>query len=304
MNNEELVQQTLRSVFNDENIIFDKSHFAGGITNYNYIMEIQGVKYVIREPGLMTERIINRQVEQVNNNIASELDINSKCIYFDPISGIKISVYINNSINLALDNPGLSHNLEAVSLLLKKIHTSKKPFPNVFDWHLELEKYEKVVEQLNGLLFSDYIMLKELLLNFMDEHIKNTIFVPCHNDTVPENFLLDKEGKYYLIDWEYSGMNDPAWDVTSYIIESQLPKEAIDLFLFAYYGQNMTVEDELKIKGYLMVQDLLWTVWALIRHYSGEDFRDYCSKRYDRFRKNIKAISKSKEYSISEMVNP
>ena len=39
--------------------------------------------------------------------------------------------------------------------------------------------------------------------------------VPCHNDPWPGN-LLDADGpdgRIYLIDWEYSGMNDPMWDL-------------------------------------------------------------------------------------------
>ena len=31
----------------------------------------------------------------------------------------------------------------------------------------------------------------------------------CHIDLVPENFIEDETGRVYLIDWEYSAMNDP-----------------------------------------------------------------------------------------------
>ena len=85
---EQLVQRTLRKVFADDTIVYDKSHFAGGLTNYNYIMTIHGKGYVIREPGIMTDRMLNRPVEQVNNVIASELGVNSVCVYFSQTSGI------------------------------------------------------------------------------------------------------------------------------------------------------------------------------------------------------------------------
>ena len=39
---DELVQRKLRLIFQDDSIIFDKSRFAGGLTNYNYIMNIKG----------------------------------------------------------------------------------------------------------------------------------------------------------------------------------------------------------------------------------------------------------------------
>jgi thiamine kinase-like enzyme len=299
---EELVQNKLRHVFNDESIVFDKSRFAGGLTNYNYIMNIRGIEYVIRQPGGMTDQIIDRKMEMVNNNIASEFGVNSDCIYFDADSGIKICIYIKNSRNLAQTDPGSPKNLEAVSNLMKKIHSLPTHFLNQFDWQTELSKYERIIQQQHGNFFFDYKTLKEQLADFVQENIKNTILLPCHNDTVPENFVVDDTGKTYLIDWEYSGMNDPCWDVAAYILESKLSAEEIDQLVVLYFGQPLTSEQELKIKGFMMAQDLLWTVWALIRHYNGDDFLEYCSFRYDRFRKNIKTMAKSPHYSIASMV--
>src|SRR5690554_5406484 len=88
---EEIIQKKLRTIFNDDEIMFDKSRFAGGLTNYNYIMTIHGEEYVIRKPGGMTEQMIDRTVEKINNKITSQLGINSECIYFDEVTGIKIS---------------------------------------------------------------------------------------------------------------------------------------------------------------------------------------------------------------------
>lgn len=299
---EELIQKRLRQIFHDDSIVFDKSRFTGGLTNYNFIMSINGTEYVIRQPGGMTNQMIDRNIEKVNNAIACELGLNSQCFYFDEISGIKISFYIQNSKNIAQLDPCNPANLMAVSELIKKTHTSPKNFPNVFDWRMELDKYEQIVKGLNGDFFFDYASLKKLLFDFFTLNIPNTLSVPCHNDTVPENFVIDKNGKAYLIDWEYSGMNDPNWDVAAYILESKLTMEAIETLVTDYYGRGPTPEEELKIKGFMAAQDLLWTVWALIRHYNGEDFLDYCNIRYERFRRNVKVISKKPDCSIFDLV--
>lgn len=298
---ENIIQKKLRTVFNDESIIFDKSRFAGGLTNYNYIMDIGGTEYVIRQPGGMTNLMIDRCVEKVNNGIALELGLNSDCIYFDELSGIKVSIFIKNSKNIAAADPSSQQSLIAVSGLMKKLHSSPKHFPNKFDWQMELSKYERIVEQLKGDFFFDYTALKGQLFEFVNKSITKTVSVPCHNDTVPENFIVDGKGKAYLIDWEYSGMNDPSWDVAAYILESRLTEESIEYLVSSYYDEPRK-EEILKIKGYMMVQDLLWTVWALIRHYNGDDFLDYCCYRYERLRKNIKAITVSPDYSIADMV--
>ncbi|CCO07710.1 choline kinase family protein [Desulforamulus hydrothermalis] len=299
---EDLVQEKLRQVFHDDSIVFDKTCFAGGLTNYNYIMNIKGTEYVIRQPGGMTEQIIDRSIERINNNIASEFGVNSDCIFFDEVSGIKISVYIDNSLNIAQANPCLPQNLSSVANIMKKIHSLPKHFPNRFDWPTELAKYEQIIQKQRGDFFFDYHGLKNQLFDFFRQNIKNTILAPCHNDTVPENFLIDERGRIYLIDWEYSGMNDPCWDVAAYIIESKLPAEAIDFLIEKYFNRPLTPEEEAKIKGFMAAQDLLWTVWALIRHYNGDDFLEYCCFRYERFRKNIKALTQHTHCLIADMV--
>ena len=301
---EQLVQKTLREVFADNTLVYDKSHFAGGLTNYNYIMTIHGKNYVIREPGVMTDRMLNRPVEQINNVIASELGVNSVCVYFDQESGIKISEYIENGMTFAALDPCAPECVRAVAALLKTTHASPKVFPNVFDWETELLKYERIVQDQNGQLFSDYPFLKDKLFQFIRQTVSSFEVIPCHNDTVPENFLMNTvTNRPYLIDWEYSGMNDPTWDIAAYIGESRLTRHAIDEFLSFYYGANGPTREELmKIKCFIMAQDLLWSVWAVIRHYSGEDFLDYCYNRYNRFRRDLKALSKDTAFPISEMV--
>lgn len=302
MNIEALIEVQLKQIYNDENIFFDKTHFAGGLTNYNYIMNIKGKEYVIRKPGGMTHLMIDRKVEKINNDIVTGLGVNSQCIHFDEETGIKFSKYIKGSKNMGELNPLCRENIMIANDLMKKIHNHTINFPNIFDWEKEINKYESVVLHLNGCLFSDYLEYKNLLREFMKFNIKDVKLVPCHNDTVPENFLVDKEGKGYLIDWEYAGLNDPAWDLAAYIIESKLNKEAIDYLLVDYYGETPSDQEIIKIKSYMMAQDLLWTVWALIRHYNGDDFLDYCMLRYERFKKNMDSIRTSLQYSIENMV--
>lgn len=202
---------------------------------------------------------------------------------------------------MASADPCSPKNLESVSSLMKKIHSFPINFSNHFDWQTELSKYELIIQRLHGSLFSDYSTLKDQLVSFV-QNVNNTILVPCHNDTVPENFLIDDTGRTYLIDWEYSGMNDPCWDVAAYILESKLSAEAIQHLILDYFGHPLTSLEEIKLKSFMMAQDLLWTAWALIRHYNGDDFLEYCCVRYERFRKNIKAMTKSPLCPISSLV--
>lgn len=302
VNIEGIINQKLQDFFCDPTLHFDRSNFAGGLTNYNYLMHIHAQDYIIREPGILTDIMIDRLTEQKNTRLISSLAINSTCVYFDAKTGIKISKFIPNSKNLAQADPFLSENLIAVTSILKKIHTSAVEFSNVFDWKLELAKYEEVIKSINGNLFFDYNSLKAKVYQYFAEYVHDVQLVPCHNDTVPENFLVDAQGTYYLIDWEYSGLNDLTFDLAAFIVETRLSKEAIDQLLKNYYGHTVPKTAIQKIKAYILAQDLLWTVWALIRHYSGDNFLDYCDMRYERCRRNIVALSKDPNYPLDMMV--
>ena len=58
---------------------------------------------------------------------------------------------------------------------------------------------------------------------------------PCHCDPTGRN-LLDTGEKVWLVDWEYSGMNDPMWDLAYFSIESLLDEAGDRALLTAYFG--------------------------------------------------------------------
>lgn len=299
---ENKITQVLRELFNDAELEFDKSRFAGGLTNYNYLMDIQGQTYVIRKPGALTDQIINRTIEKENNAVACGLGMNSECLYFDDKTGIKISYFIKDSQNFAMANPYDLSQISAVVSHLKTLHNAPALFQNHFDFEEELARYETIVESLKGDLFFDYQSIKQKLLTYQQEKIDPMAYVSCHNDTVPENFLRDGQQKTYLIDWEYAGLNDATWDLAAYILESRLPEEEVSAFLNLYYNPVGPTDSILhKIKFFVLAQDLLWTVWALIRHYGGDDFLDYCYMRYERLRENINHLDKLHEMPISKL---
>jgi len=85
----------------DENI---KITAIGGITNKNYLILTKKMKLVLRVPGVATENFINRHNEKNNSELVFKMGINPETIYFDTISGIKITQYIPDSETFS---PGL-----------------------------------------------------------------------------------------------------------------------------------------------------------------------------------------------------
>ena len=48
---------------------------------------------------------------------------------------------------------------------------------------------------------------------------------PCHCDPLAENFL-DTGARMWIVDWEYSGMNDPMWDLGDLSVEGGFDQAA------------------------------------------------------------------------------
>ena len=58
---------------------------------------------------------------------------------------------------------------------------------------------------------------------------------PCHCDPLCENFL-DTGERMWIVDWEYSGMNDPLWDLGDLSVEGEFGPEEDEELLAAYFG--------------------------------------------------------------------
>ena len=76
--------------------------------------------------------------------------------------------------------------------------------------------------------------MADLELVFAALHIKK---VPCHVDTTPGNFILS-EGEIRIIDWEYSGNNDPLWDLACLSMEARIQFTSNNVIMFQSYFGN------------------------------------------------------------------
>ena len=61
--------------------------------------------------------------------------------------------------------------------------------------------------------------------------------VACHNDLLSENFIIDADGKMWIIDWEYGGMTDPYFDLGDYVMEHPFSREEERLIIETYCGE-------------------------------------------------------------------
>lgn len=280
-----------------EGVSIDEVSFAGGMTNTNYKVILNNEAYILRIPGKCTDEMINRENEYYNSKMMSLLEINSDTSYFNPYTGIKLSKYIEGAETLTKTTAKFPQVIQEVASILKKVHTSDIIFANTFDVFEELQRYETLILQAQGKFYEGYEDIKDevkRLGNRLYEELGVTL-KPCHNDLVPENLIKDKKGRLYLIDWEYSGMNDPCWDLAAYLLEGELNEMQQQLFLTTYFGKKPNQLEKQKIHIFMILQDFIWSVWTLAKEKRGEHFGDYGMMRYQHVQELIKEYKKKYE---------
>ena len=97
--------------------------------------------------------------------------------------------------------------------------------------------------------------------------------VPCHIDPACSNFIISEEDKVYLIDWEYSGMFDPMWDIASYALGAKLSETEEAFFVRQYFQGEATVSEKERMLLHKIFQDYLWSLWTLFKEEKGDDIR-------------------------------
>ncbi|MEU8138226.1 choline/ethanolamine kinase family protein [Streptodolium elevatio] len=88
---------------------------------------------------------------------------------------------------------------------------------------------------------------------------------PCHNDLLPAN-LVDDGRAVRIIDYQLSGMNDPAFDLGDIAAEAELPPDAVEILASAYFGREMTARHLARVRLHRIASDIAWTLWFSVHH--------------------------------------
>ena len=267
----------------------------GGMTNHSYkITRNDGEEYLVRIPGDGTEEMINRMDERKSTELGCKLGIDSPLLYFGD-DGRKVMKFIHDPQEMNEDVMKKPENLKQAAAIFHKLHTCGEDTGVRFEVFEMADLYEKIIREGGVAFYDDYDEVKQTVMDIKAAVDATGVAprVPCHNDSLMGNWVLDGDGKLYLIDWEYSGMNEAMWDLSCLSIEADYSPENDDQLLEAYYGRPATVEEKKRFIAAKMYVDYLWTLWGLTRvPFDGDFMQEYADGRYIRLKKNIEAYKK------------
>ena len=280
----EIVKEKIASLLSGDEEIQSVEQL-GGMTNQNYLVKTSSNQYIVKFFGKGTDKLIDRQNEKYNIELLKDLKLDVENYLFDIEAGIKVNQYIKNAETLNLNT--IKTKFEKIAPILQTIHASGKELKGEFAPFEEIKKYESLIQ--GEISYPNYDEVRKNV--FALENELATIGVDrksCHIDLVPENFIEAPDGHLYLIDWEYSSMNDPMWDLAALFLESEFTPDEEDSFL-SYYESEQTPVSREKIRIYKILQDIIWSLWTIYKEENGADFGDYGITRYKRAVKELQS---------------
>ena len=287
---EKIIKEKISSLLSEEEEVLSVEQL-GGMTNQNYLVKTTNKQYIVKFFGKGTEKLINRQDEKYNLELLKDLDLDVKNYLFDIEAGIKVNEYIESAITL--DSTSIKTKFDKIAPILQTIHASGKELRGEFAPFEEIKKYESLIEE--KIPYANYEAVREEVFS-LEKRLADLGVdrKSCHIDLVPENFIESPQGRLYLIDWEYSSMNDPMWDLAALFLESEFTRQEEEAFLSRYESEQTPVSRE-KIAIYKILQDAIWSLWTVYKEEQGADFGDYGVSRYQRAVKGLSYYGGSDE---------
>lgn len=266
-------------VFKYKNLLFKFYNYSQLKLNYNWEQTIQMKFYSL---GLNTPRIY--QSIEVDGKLIGRIE---QFIESNPITIDEFRCNIKSCANILKQIHEIS--LEGLGI------TSFDFFDYINLWEnnvLELKSFDLDYQILND--YDHILKLGQLVKNKINEMCKLLAIpkVVSHNDFQQLNLLIDSSGKWYIIDFEYSSLNYPFYDIANYFAECSFnnielkyypelyPSKESRYLFYSYYfnlslnlslnnNENFEQIDEL-VKEFSKLVDYTWFIWSVIKYHDSK----------------------------------
>jgi thiamine kinase-like enzyme len=256
---------------------------AGGLTNVNYKVVSQTGTYVVRISGKDTGLLaIDRGNEAHNTRCAAEAGVGAPFVAYLPEHDALVLEFLDGEV---MDSEKLRRGdrLTAVAQSCKRLHAGPR-FLHDFDMFEIQRGYVRVVQERAFRLPDRYLEFEPQVRALEQAmRVRREETVPCNNDLLAENFI-DCGGEMRLIDYEYSGNNEPSFELGNIWSESNLSLEQLEQLVGEYYGRPLA-NKVARCRLWGLMSKYGWTLWGSIQDGISDidfDFWSWAMEKYDR----------------------
>jgi thiamine kinase-like enzyme len=259
------------------------SELAGGLTNTNYKVEVDGRAYVVRssakDAGLLA---IDRENEYQNSVAAAEAGVGAAVIAYLPEQNVLVLEFIEGRTQTPEDLRR-GDKLDWVAAACRRLHGARR-FRDDFNMFQIQPRYLRLVQERGFRLPEGYLEFAPQVRRIEEAiAVRDEGTVPCNNDLLAENFIDVGDG-FRLIDYEYSGNNDACFELGNVWSESNLSLEQLDELVTHYYGRPL-VNKVARARLWGLMSKYGWTLWASIQDGVSDidfDFWGWGMEKYER----------------------
>jgi len=236
---------------------------SGGLTNSNFCVTVDGKPYFIRVPGASTELLaIDRKNEVYNTKAAAKAGVAPTVLYHLPEYDVMVLEFLDGKTmsKESLNQPGMPTRM---AQSIKKLHAGPR-FYSDFNMFRLTEYYLKLCEERSINIPNGYLE-RMPIVNRIEEvlSVRPLPTVPCNNDLLAENYMDDGK-KLWLIDYEYSGNNDPTFELGNTCQEMEFDDAQVNEICAAYFG-DAAADKIARMKLNMIMSDVGWGLWAAIQ---------------------------------------
>ena len=227
-----------------------------GYTNRNFRLHNRRHDWVLRIPQPKTDRFIDRAAEASNQALASDLGIAPRPSWRDA-SGLTLTPTLASSRSVTPADFTDEATLRSIVTAVRELHCSGVRFEGRVDLESLLSRYYSMLSQPLQHEYRHRIRAARDLIPLLQDRDRD--YVPSHNDLVLENLLLGQDG-IWLIDWEFSAMASPYWDLATLCNSAGLDYRQSRQLLGIYCAGGAQMEESL-LFDYRNLLQLLGDCW-------------------------------------------
>ena len=226
-------------------------------TNRTYRLKNEVADWVLRVPRQDTSAMIDRGSEAYNLQRAIDLGLCPPILWLD-LSGLCLMPTVKASRNLATADQKDKALLDRLVRNLARLHASEVDFKGRIDYPQSLKSCFSLMLTADRARLETRVN-QALRLGVLAES-RSLAPVPSHVDLVCDNILVQGSETIWFIDWEYSAMASPYWDLAS--LCNTLRLDAVQgVELLAAYGDRFKVLDPQWLGAYRFMLQVLSVCW-------------------------------------------
>jgi thiamine kinase-like enzyme len=253
----------------------------GGLTNRNYKVTTPEGAYVARVWSQGDMLAINRDHEHHNSVAAAQAGVGAPVVAYRPEDSLLVLGYIDGRTfgNADVAEPA---NIGRIAQACRLLHAGPR-FLGDFDMFAIQRRYRAVAREHGFAIPAGYDELAPALRAARQAlSARPAPAVPCNNDLLAANFI-DDGSRLWLIDYEYSGNNDPCFELGNIAGESGLSRDALAGLVTCYFGAPLRHKIA-RARLLDLVARYGWTLWGAIQHATSPldfDFWAWAMERYE-----------------------